>query len=495
MSKSIIIIGAGITGLATGCYGQMNGYETQVFELHNLPGGLCTSWQRKGYTFDGCIHWLVGSGKTNDFYKVWSELGAVQGRKFVDHEEYVRVESKDGRFVKIYTNMDRLEQHLIELAPEDTVPIKQMTAAIRKLAKRPIMPDKPGELMGFLDKLKMLGKVLPVAGIFKKYAGLSLQDFAKGFTSPLLQEVIPAIFGLPDFPTLAMLMTLAWMSAKEAGYPIGGSLEFARAIEQRYLALGGKIHYRSRVAKIIVENNRAVGVRLSDGTERRADLVISAADGYATIYQMLEGKYLDDQIQTRYKETPIFAPLVQVSLGINRDLSKEPHQVYYQLDKKLHIGGQPLEVLGVKHYCYDPTLAPKGKSAVVVMIGADYDYWKNLTHEQYAAEKASAADQVIAALEQWYPGIQKQIEVVDVATPLTYERYTGNWKGSMEGWLITTKTIGKSFKKTLPGLENFYMIGQWTEPGGGLPPAARCGRDVIQIICKQDRKRFVTTEA
>ena len=83
-----------------------------------------------------------------------------------------------------------------------------------------------------------------------------------------------------------------------------------------------------------------------------------------------------------------------------------------------------------------------------------------------------------------------------MATPMTYERYTGNWQGSMEGWLITTKTMGmvmgKGMSKTLPGLENFYMVGQWVEPGGGVPTAAMSGRNMIQVICKQDKKPFVT---
>ena len=75
MEKSIIIIGAGIAGLSAGCYGQMNGYRTQIFEMHDLPGGLCTSWKRKGYTFDGCIHWLVGSRPGTEFHRIWEELG------------------------------------------------------------------------------------------------------------------------------------------------------------------------------------------------------------------------------------------------------------------------------------------------------------------------------------------------------------------------------------------------------------------------------------
>jgi phytoene dehydrogenase-like protein len=56
--KKVNIVGAGIAGLSAGCYLQMNGYDTQIFEAHNLPGGVCTSWKRKGYTIDNCIHCL-----------------------------------------------------------------------------------------------------------------------------------------------------------------------------------------------------------------------------------------------------------------------------------------------------------------------------------------------------------------------------------------------------------------------------------------------------
>ena len=73
MTKSIIVIGAGVAGLSTGCYGQMNGYQTQIFELHDKPGGLCTAWKRKGYTFDGCIHWLSGSKAGSSMNAVWQE--------------------------------------------------------------------------------------------------------------------------------------------------------------------------------------------------------------------------------------------------------------------------------------------------------------------------------------------------------------------------------------------------------------------------------------
>jgi len=310
-----------------------------------------------------------------------------------------------------------------------------------------------------------------------------------------LREAFQRVFDLPDFPMVGVLMTLAWMHDRNAGYPIGGSLEFARAIERRYLDLGGEIRYNSRASKILVENDRAVGVRLSDGTEHRADAVISAADGHATIFDMLEAKYIDDKIRGYYDRLPIFPPLVQVSLGVARDLSHTPHMVLHSLDQPITIAGQVHTRMGVKHYGYDPTLAPAGKSVIQVMFPSNYAYWKPLCEdrERYDAEKQQIALTVMAQLDRRFPGLTDQVEAVDVATPITYERYTGNWQGSMEGWLITTKTMMMRMNKTLPGLQNFYMAGQWVEPGGGVPTAAMSGRNVIKMICKQDGRPFVTT--
>jgi phytoene dehydrogenase-like protein len=72
----LIIIGAGIAGLSAAYFAQKSGFDVEVYEKHDKPGGLCTSWSRKGYTFDGCIHWLVGTKPGTEFYKLWHEIGA-----------------------------------------------------------------------------------------------------------------------------------------------------------------------------------------------------------------------------------------------------------------------------------------------------------------------------------------------------------------------------------------------------------------------------------
>jgi phytoene dehydrogenase-like protein len=494
MAKSIIIIGAGIAGLSAGCYAQMNGYDTRIFELHDKPGGLCTSWKRKGYTFDGCIHWLVGSKAGSSMNRIWQELGATQGRQMVDHEEFMRVEGPEGKTFILYTNVDRLERHLKELAPSDAKQIDELCQAIRRFTH---FGESTGS-GGFLGRILSALRTLLSMPALIKYSKMPVQDFSARFSDPFLRDSFAAIFDMPDFPLIGMIMTLAWMHNRDAGYPIGGSLEFARGIERRYLDLGGEILYRSRVDKTLVEKDKAVGVRLTDGTEHLADTVISAADGHATIFDMLEGKYVDDKIRGYYDEWPIFQPIIQVSLGVDRDLSDEPHMVVYPLDKPIVIAGEERKQISVKHYCYDPTLAPEGKSVVELMFPSNYGYWKELSgeRERYEAEKKDIAIKVIDQLEKRFPGIGAQVEVVDVATPMTFERYTGNWQGSMEGWLPTTKTMsitrGQGLDKTLPGLDSFYMVGQWVEPGGGLPPAATSGRSAISAICERDGKTFTT---
>ncbi|MCK5047636.1 MAG: oleate hydratase, partial [Candidatus Heimdallarchaeota archaeon] len=107
--KKVVIIGAGIAGLSAGCYLQMNGYKSEIFELHDISGGLCTSWERKGYTFDGCIHWLVGSSPANSLYDIWTELGGIDKKtEFIDSEVFTRIEGKDGKYFTVYTDVDKL---------------------------------------------------------------------------------------------------------------------------------------------------------------------------------------------------------------------------------------------------------------------------------------------------------------------------------------------------------------------------------------------------
>jgi phytoene dehydrogenase-like protein len=498
MQKSVIIIGAGIAGLSAGCYGQMNGYRTRIFELHNKPGGLCTSWKRKGYTIDGCIHWLLGARPGIDFYRFWEELGAVQGRDMIAHDNYMRIEGEDGRAFVLHTDSKRLETHMKELAPEDADTIDELFQAAQTAARLETSFLKAPEVQSLREKLGQMVKMVPLLGFVMRWAKLPFGQFGHRFRNPFLREAFSVLTSdISSSPSFGLLQQIVWYGQGVTGYPVGGSLEFARAIERRYVDLGGEIHYRSRVAKIQVEDDRAVGVRLVDGTEHRGDIVISAADGHATIFDMLDGRYINSKLQSYYNDLPLYPPLLHIALGVARTFDGVPYSIEgtnFPLHEPVTIAGEELTRLPVQVYNFDPTLAPEGKTLLRVMLASDYDYWKRLRQdrERYKAEKEQVADTVIGLLNQRFPGLSAQVEMCDVATPTTFERYTGNWKGNHQGWLPTTETFNLRMSKTLPGLENFYMAGQWVEPGGGLPLVAVSGRYVTQIICKRDNRPFVT---
>ncbi|HSD57384.1 MAG TPA: NAD(P)-binding protein, partial [Methanotrichaceae archaeon] len=322
MERSIIIIGAGIAGLSTGCYAQMNGYDSQIFEMHSKPGGLCTAWQRNGYTIDGCIHHLGGAGPNSRFYRVWEELGAVQNRPMIFHDRLVSVKGPDGKTFDAFTNIDRLEQHMKELSPADSKVIEEYTNATRNFTR---LDFSAMLLFGPED----MAALQSLAGEMAKWGSITMKEYAARFTDPFLRRAFPVIqYGSPGLPAAINLSFLAGCQDHTLGWPSGGSLEFSKDIERRYTDLGGRAHYRSKVEKILVEGNHAVGVSLADGTEKRADIVISAADGFTTIFKMLGGKYVNDEIRAYYAQPPSFPELnkmdLQVSFGVDRDISNEP---------------------------------------------------------------------------------------------------------------------------------------------------------------------------
>jgi phytoene dehydrogenase-like protein len=330
---------------------------------------------------------------------------------------------------------------------------------------------------------------------------MSVADFCSRLQSRALAEAWGTLFSgsMPDFPVTGLILMLAFMHKKSCGYPVGGSLEFAKAIKRRYLELGGRIRYNARVEKILVESDRAAGI-VCAGQTFRADEVVSCADGHATLYDLLEGRYLSPALRAAYETYPVFPSLIYVGLGIGKDLRDQPAAMLFPLREPIVLedGALTLKQLGVRLFHFDPTLAPQGKTSAVVMIESrNLAWWSGLREKdpaRYGEEKRKVGERVVEALERELGGIASAVEVVDVATPATWHRYTGNWQGSYEGFLPTRKTMMKNLGFTLPGLANFYMHGQWVAVGGGLPPAAMNGRALARILCKKHGKRFTAAE-
>lgn len=500
MAEKVSIIGAGITGLSAGCYLQMNGFQTEIHELHNLPGGLCTAWERNGYTIDGCIHWLVGSRPGNSIYDAWNELIDMKQLNIYDHDIFYRFED-NGNSIRFYNNIDRLESELLTKAPEDKQVIGDYITAARKFSKMNLPLGKPRELFTLADGIDALIRMGPYLGKLNKWSKVSIADFAARCKNPLLKKTMENLF-VPEMSVVFAMITTAWMNNKTAGYPIGGSLQFSQLIEQRYLRLGGKINYHSRIKEIMTSDfkgsKQACGVITADGLEHKSDFVISAADGYSTIYEMLGGKFIDKKTESFYKNELTFSSYLQLSLGIDRKIESEASSLIFPLTKPVYIDPvNTISDISIRIHSFDPTLASEGKTLLTALIPTREDeYWTNLRmndFRRYKAEKERIIQEITEGMENRLGSLMPLLEMKDLSTPATVVRYTNNWKGSFEGWIMTPKVGFGQLPMQLPGLKNFYMAGQWVSPGGGLPTALISGRGVAGLICKQRGKKFASS--
>ncbi len=530
--RTMLIVGGGLGGLSTGCYAQMNGYRSRVLEMHEIPGGSCTAWDRGDFTLDCCVSWLLGSGPGNEMHQIWLELGALQGKRMRNFDVFNTVRGRDGRAVHFYSDPDRLEAHLLALSPGDARVIRDFCAGLRTfrkaLARYPFLT--PVGLMGRLERWRMLASLVPYFNVIRRSIGTLMRDYSQRFRDPLLREAFNFILyeKHPNFPVLPFYFQLAAHADASAGVPEGGSLGLARSVEERYRGLGGEVVYNARVVEILVENDRAAGVRLSDGTELRADIVVSACDGRTTLLDLLKGRYLTDTYRELYTRTitepdMVFPGYLTVFLGLRRPFPDgEPCTTYLLEDAVAE------RLTGIRHPSVNvqfrsrhyPELSPPGTSVVYATYFCDIAPWRELSTgpeqftrirrgeelhtlpvgrgRDYQRAKRQVRDTIVDFLDERHPGLRDAIVVRDVSTPLTQVRYTGNYDGTVLGWqpfVDSGETVEQEVKRHgpgLPGLADFYLSGVWATTGG-LIRAAASGRHVMHFVCRDDGRPFTAS--
>jgi phytoene dehydrogenase-like protein len=340
-------------------------------------------------------------------------------------------------------------------------------------------------------------KYFPMAPVVMRYKNLPITAYAARYQNRRLREILELIVGNSDMSALVLVMLLAFRTRSNTGFVAGGSWDFAMAIADRYKKLGGMLRFNTRATSIKVENNRATGVVCSGDSFVPAATVVSCADGHTTIYKMLEGKFVSPKIQFFYEQCQPFPAILQISLGVKKVYADAPHTLNLPVREPLRVDDQTRhDRLEVETFGATSGLCPEGATVMTIRLPTRHDFWAALKKNNvvaYRAEKKRIIQEVIAVLDQRFPGLTAAVDRSDIATPATFVHYTGNWQGSYEGWLPTPRILGRRIPCTLPGLKNFYMAGHWVVAGGGLPSSALAGRYAAQMICAQFGKKFAAT--
>jgi phytoene dehydrogenase-like protein len=481
MNRKVIIIGAGLTGLSAGIHLQQAGIDSEIFELASWAGGMCTSWVRQGYRFDGCIHWMVGTHPDSGFYKLYREVDALASDTPIYSSDSIEMEI-NGKMHVLPLHYPEFCDYLRKIAPEDKAGIDQLDRDLKRVTHSKLPSGGPANLKELVKLMRDSSGWLMVMG---KTVSKTVEEYIRPIKNPTLRALL---FNLmpADFSATALLMMLGARMTGDGGYPLGGSLELTRRVESKYRALGGEIHFNSRVEKIVVENGKATGIVVK-GEFFPADAVIAAGDAHDTLVHLLGKQYPHPQLDQMLSSAPLFQPLGVISFGLKRRFDI-PYARTYEVPEGIEVApGVVQHRLFVHSFDFDPSAAPEGGSSVMTMTEMPLKYWQDLRESdmvEYKRQKQALADRYAHAIDARIPGFADAIQVTDVATPATYVRLANLYQGSYEGFLPTPTALRKSIKNTLPGLANVVLCGQWTVAGGGLCTAVDSGKKAAVLTQK-----------
>jgi len=494
--KKVIVIGGGVSGLTTAIYLQKNGYETLVLEKNATLGGACIGWERKGCYIDGCIHWLVGVKPNTATNKLWTDVGALSPDvEIYQQDDFYTLDFGGGNKFTVWSDLEKMQSELIAFAPEDEKAIKKFCKLIKRFQKIDAPVEKPVDLMNLLDLCKIGFTMLGDYYYVNKTSKISCGSYAKKFKNPYIRKWLEEHMSA-DYNLMSFLYMLAHVTNKDGGIPVGGSLAMVERMRDKYLSLGGQLRCGAEVSRIKIENGAAVGVWLTSGEELAADWVVSAAPSEHTLKKLLSGKYILKKIDDRLKDRltyPIYTYTTAV-FKVNADMKNAPlsHKIY--VDEPIELNENHYGIT-YRNYSYDETLkAPDCCSVVQATLGGNdnmYFWWKGVKADgQYREKKKEIGQKLLDVYVKNYPHLAGKVEVIDVITPLTYQRYLNGRHGSFQGFVQTSKGKSLMQKGEIKGLKGFIISGQWLLRSGGLPPAAITGKFAAQRICKKDKIRF-----
>lgn len=475
MSKKVIVIGAGVAGLSAAIYASKAGHKVTVYEQGTCPGGVSTSWIRHGYTFDGGIHWLVGSSsRFQPFHKRWVETGALQENNHVLYSDPVFIFKTGNESLHLWRDITRLTKELIDYAPEDRKAILALRRHVRIIGTYMATPQ------GSRDIIMMLLRLPSFITLMIYLLRTSTKKYCERFSNPTIREMLSSILN-PEQNALSLIGTLTGYTMGDNGFPIGGSRLLADNMEKTALAAGCRINYRTKVEKICIQNRKVKGVMIN-GVLQEADNVIIAIDT-CTALQTLFDEPLNERWARRVIKGLDSEHSSLVSIGVKKDLSYLPSSMRIHLKEPVMMAEREYSTLWVHNYSSHEGYAPEGCSSLTVLFQGDtYDYWKKAKEDSsYLKKKEEFTQETLRLLEEYLPEIEKRIEVTDLATPITYERYCGCYRGGYMG-IWHAKTLPPHVPAKSKNIHGLHFAGMRTFMSGGLPIAVQSGYKAAKSI-------------
>jgi phytoene dehydrogenase-like protein len=509
----VVIIGGGISGLTSAALFSRFGMSVCLLEMDARPGGYVAGFRRKDFRFDSAIHWLNQCGEkgivTSTFKAIGQDFPKAKIQKnirrfFIDDMDFM-----------VTNTPDDFMAELIEKFPHEEKGIRKFFRDAKRIGKSFDNTDdvsRTMQTMNLVEKafrgIKMLKFALPFIPHIRYHGD---EGVPKGLAKYFKDEKLMSIFGA-ESDLLSCLIPIGWAYYGDFQTPPeGGSQTFAEWLLHVTSEYKNDVFFKSRVNQILLEDGVAKGVEFEHRGERyqaNSNYVIAACDVETLYEKMLPKGIVAPKMLDNLKNAELYASAITLSIGL--DCTAESlgfgEEIIYLAQHDLsrfdlgsgdpHTSGMHILASSTR----DKTLAPQDKGTLTIFIPGfieQFDYWKTeineegeyVRGEEYKKIKQEVADILIARVEgNLSIELKKHILYLDIATPITHHRYTGNRGGTMMGARPGKANMQAKVAHYITPVKNLLLSGHWAELGGGVPVAVRSAMNTTLIVLQKENK-------
>ncbi|MCP5067089.1 MAG: NAD(P)/FAD-dependent oxidoreductase [bacterium] len=509
----VIVIGSGLAGLLAGNGLARKGYRVLMLEEHSIPGGCTTNFERKGYRFEASNHVMNGCERGGMTYAQLEKVGAHERAEFIKIHSFGRqIDEIKGTNYELPWATDAHVEMLIENFPDEEEGIRGYYARFGPMAEALLSTYAPQDPDDKAQQERVRDAVAEFGALAGKTGKQVLDEYVSHPELIRLMSAIPSGFlGTPCEEVAAGMLIMTEMVFRANGgsayYPKGGSGQLSQVLADHFEDNGGELQYNRRVTEIVFEDGRAAGViarkRKGQYISAQARAVVCAADLTALVSQMCpQGTFPAEYVKSIEESVPSMSA-VMLFLGLDIDVRDygihecKLSRAWGAADVGTMFGEAALEadysqlpIGSVTIYSnMDPTCCPEGKSVVAMLVLGVPEVFEPLLGRgrqrgrAYKEKKQEISAQLLATATRTLgiPDLEEHVEVLELATPLTIERFTGNRGGAYVGWKYTPAQAEGGFPQTSP-VENLILAGHWVVPGGGVCNAMAGGNNAAELV-------------
>ncbi len=486
----VLIIGSGVGGLTCAGLLAKQGLKVLVLEALDRIGGCCSNYDFDGFKPEVGAVFVIG-------HFLYGQYFQLVERRLEDYLDLKRIDPvydmvlEGGERYLLPQDLDQMEEVVNRINPADVPGYRRYNADMRKLqdllkavasSRMPALEDflKPSSLAR-LGARKELLAALPVA------ARLATHNMGHCVQGYFRDERLRLIFGwenlyaaLPSHRCNGLFAAMSYMSRDSLYYPRGGMMAIPRAMWKIASEYGAELRTGALVERIVIENGRAVGVRLAGGEELRASKVISNAHSRLTYLDLVGEENIPAWAAKTVRRQPCSIPAPTFYLNAKEKVGTEAHftvllnrrrkfddfwHEFYDTGLLYRPDDGPMFISNPNFD--DPGLAPEGKDSLSVIYIAPY----RLKYHDWDDISASWPAELTGSIERRaFPGLADKVERMESVTPRELERTLRVAEGAFFGLELNGTNLGPfrpNYRSRLVG--DLYLTGQCTNPGGGVP--------------------------